>query len=179
MFALPTVVAAATLTLVLWPGDDERPTRSLCFGTLSETTAELIDDGKGGEISSQEWERKGKGDLTVMKTCVLSRGNPDSTTKRGVYSLIIEDTRIDGGQAKGAVPLGNGMTGWATATEAVARLPAACARSMGSTAPYITVTLSKSSGVEKHGAEDQDRAVRDSATVVRESAANLARAESC
>ncbi|WP_335938811.1 hypothetical protein [Streptomyces sp. PTD5-9] len=173
-------VAAVSLALALWLQDEEgRPARSLCFGSLSEATAELIDDGKGGEVSAYEKDKKGEGDLAVFKMCLVSRANPGGGTTRGIYSLIIEDTRSVAGARKGSVPLGGGATGWATATEAVAQLPAGCARRMGSTAPYITVTLSAPSQAGKHGTVDRDTAVRNSVAVVRESAANLARAQGC
>lgn len=179
---LPTVPigAAVGTALVLWPDDeDERPARSLCFGSLSEATAAPIDDGKGGEASADEQKKMGKGDLAVLKRCFVSLADPGDDTRRGIHSLITEDTRSVPGTRKGSVALGGGMADQATATEAVAQLPAGCARRTGATMPYLTVALSVPSQGEKHGTVDRDTAIRNSAVVVRESAANLARTEGC
>ncbi|MFE1404647.1 hypothetical protein ACFW5D_13490 [Streptomyces sp. NPDC058770] len=178
--AVLIVAAAVTLALTLGPGDeDERPAQSLCFGSLSEATAALIDDGKGGTVSTDEQEKKGQGDLAVLKMCFVMRDNASSDTKRGVYSLIVEDTRSVPGARKDSVPLGGGIDGWALPDTAVPQLPTGCARRMGSTAPHITVTLNAPSQEEKKGIVDRDTAIRNSAAVVRESAANLARSVGC
>ncbi len=63
--------------------------------------------------------------------------------------------------------------------KAEAQLPAGCAQRMGSTAPYITVTLSAPSQAEKKGIVDRDTAIRNAAAVVRETAVNLARISGC
>ncbi|WP_239487371.1 hypothetical protein [Streptomyces durocortorensis] len=49
--------------------------QSLCHGALSRETAELIDDGQGGEISTDEWESKGKSADYVFKACSVQRAN--------------------------------------------------------------------------------------------------------
>ncbi|MGY3676944.1 hypothetical protein [Streptomyces sp. TE33382] len=50
---------------------------------------------------------------------------------------------------------------------------------MGSTAPYITVTLIIPSQEEEKRLVDRNTAIRNSATVVREAAANLAKKYGC
>ncbi|MFF8601089.1 hypothetical protein ACF065_18345 [Streptomyces sp. NPDC015232] len=174
------LAGAAVVTASLWPDADEPPPpQSLCYGALSRKSAELIDDGKGGEVSAEEWERKGKGDYAVFKTCRVMRANQDSDSPRGIYQLIIEDTRSGPGHKKDSVPLGPGFTGWALPDRAEATLPAGCAARMGSTAPYITVTLMAPSQAEKKGLVDRDTALRNSATVIKEAAGNLAKKYGC
>ncbi|MFB7526734.1 hypothetical protein ACFC0C_00425 [Streptomyces sp. NPDC056178] len=175
------VAGVAVVTASLWPDAKEKPPlpQSLCYGALSRQTAELIDDGKGGEVSTEEWESKGKGDLTVFKTCQVMRANPDSDYPRGIYQLIIEDFRSDPGPGKDSVPLGLGFTGWVLPDEARVTLPAGCAARMGSTSPYIMVTLKAPSQEEKKSLVDRDTAIRNSAAVVREAAAKLAKKYDC
>ncbi|MFJ9676527.1 hypothetical protein ACIRP2_00485 [Streptomyces sp. NPDC101194] len=171
----------AVVTASLWPDNEEKPPlpQTLCYGALSRQTAELIDDGKGGEVSTEEWESPGKGDTAVFKTCQVLRANPDSDYPRGIFQLIISDERYDSGPRKDSVPLGSGFTGWVLPEEAEAMLPTGCAARMGSTAPYITVTLSAPSQAEKKDLVDRDTALRNSAAVVREAAAKLAKKYDC
>ncbi|MFD7530949.1 hypothetical protein ACFV8E_25665 [Streptomyces sp. NPDC059849] len=171
----------AVVTASFWPDGEKRPLpQTLCRGTLSRETAELIDDGKGGEVSAEEWESKGKStDYAVFKGCSVQRADPDSDYPREIYNLIIADTRSAPGHRKNSVPLGPGFTGWALPDEAEATLPAGCAARMGSTAPYITVTLIAPSQAEKKGLVDRDTAIHNSATVVREAATNLVKRYGC
>ncbi|MFF9507871.1 hypothetical protein ACF1BU_25550 [Streptomyces sp. NPDC014724] len=171
----------AVVTASFWPDEEKPPLpQTLCHGALSRETAELIDDGKGGEASADEWESKGKSsDYAVFKACNVLRANPDNDYPRGIYNLVIEDTRSAPYHKKGSVPLGPGFTGWALPDQAEATLPAGCAARMGSTAPYITVSLSAPSQAEKKGLVDRDTATRNSAAVVREAAAKLAKKYDC
>ena len=185
---LTIVLGAAGVAVVtgsFWPDDEKPPLpQTLCHGALSRQTAELIDDGKGGEVSTEEWERKGKStDYAVFKGCQVLRANADSDYPRGVSTLIIEDNRNDPHyQPKNSVPLGPGFTGWALPDKAEANLPAGCAARMGSTAPNITVTLmapSKEGEEEEKDVVDRNTAIRNSAAVVREAATNLAKKYRC
>lgn len=148
-------------------------------------TAELFDDGKEGEVSTEEWESKGKStDHAVFKGCQVLRANADSNYPRGVYTLIIEDNRNDPHyKPKNSVPLGPGFTGWALPDKAEANLPADCAARMGSTAPNITVTLmapSKKGEEEEKDLVDRDApAIRNNAAVVQEAATKLAKKYGC
>ncbi|MER7001287.1 hypothetical protein [Streptomyces sp. NPDC000410] len=175
------VAGVAIVTASLWPDDEKKPPlpQTLCHGTLSRQTAELIDDGKGGEVSAEEWESKGKGDVAVFKACHVLRANPDNDHSRGSFKLVIADTRGAPGHKKHSVPLGPGFTGWALPDEAKATLPSGCAARMGSTAPYIIVRLSEASQAEEKGLVDRDTAIRNSAAVVREAATNLAKKYGC
>lgn len=178
MLPAALIVCGAAVTVALWPGGEgPKPPRSLCFGTLDERTAELIDDGQGGRVDFDEFERKGQGDLAFFRSCIAKRTNPHAGTT--FYSLIMEDSKSGTGLPKGAVPLGDGLTGWALPDKAEAQLPTGCAQRMGSTAPYITVTLSAPSQAEQKGIVDRDTAIRNAATVVRETAVNLAHISGC
>ncbi|NUW05026.1 hypothetical protein, partial [Streptomyces sp. CAI 127] len=163
--------------------------QSLCHGALSRETAELIDDGQGGEISTDEWESKGKTtDYAVFKGCRVLRANPydDNDNPRGVYKLVIADTRSEPYNKKGSVPLGPGFTGWARPDLAEVTLPAGCPARMGSTAPYIEVSLDVPSQDEENLARLKrkrpvaaDVALRNNATVMREVATRLAERYDC
>lgn len=143
---------------------------------------------QGGEVSTEEWESKGKStDYAVFKACHVLRADPDDDDTRGVYKLVIEDTRTDPGDKKDAVPLGAGFTGWALPERARVTLPAGCAARMGSTAPYITVSLDVPSQDEESVAwqkaekdrVDPDTALRNNVTVMREVATRLAERYDC
>lgn len=105
------VAGVAVVAASVWPDDVEKPPlpQSLCHGALSRETAELIDDGQGGEISTDEWESKGKTtDYAVFRGCLVRRANPydDNDYPRKIYKLVIADTRSEPYNKKGSVPLG-------------------------------------------------------------------------
>ncbi|MFJ6444185.1 hypothetical protein [Streptomyces sp. NPDC091649] len=118
----------------------------------------------------------------------MLRANPhdDNDNPRGVYKLVIADTRSGPYNKKGSVPLGPGFTGWARPDLAEVTLPAGCAAGMGSTAPYIKVRLDVPSQDEENLARleekrpvDADIALRINATVMREVATRLAKRYDC
>ncbi len=178
------VAGAAVVTAALWPDTEKKPSlpQALCHGALSRQTAELIDDGKGGEVGAEEWVSPGKGDTAVFKGCAVLRANPDGNYRREIFKLVVADERHDPGSRKDSVPLGPGFKGWALPEEAKAWLPAGCAARMGSTAPYITVTFigpSKKDEEQEKDSAERDTEIRNSSAVVREAARNLARIAGC
>ncbi|MFH9138887.1 hypothetical protein [Streptomyces sp. NPDC017524] len=185
------VVGVAVVTASVWPDDKEEPPlpQSLCHGALSRETAELIDDGQGGEISTDEWESKGRTtDFAVFKACRVLRANPydDDDNPRGVYKLVIEDTSSPPGSKKGSTSLGSGLVGWALPERATVTLPAGCPARMGSTAPYVRVWLDvpsqdeeKLARLERKRPVEADIALRNNVTVMREVAARLAERYDC
>ncbi|MEU0086971.1 hypothetical protein [Streptomyces sp. NPDC006274] len=180
---LPLTVAlgaagVAVVTASLWPDGEEKPPlpQTLCHGALSRQTAELIDEGKGGEVSTEEWESPGKGDQAVFLGCSVMRANPDNDYPREIFKLVISDERYDSGPRKDSVPLGPGFKGWVRPKQAEATLPAGCAARMGSTAPYIRVTLLKPSKMDP---VDRNTAIRNNGAVVREAATKLAKKYGC
>ncbi|NML50011.1 hypothetical protein HHL19_10055 [Streptomyces sp. R302] len=175
---------AAVVTASVWPeAEKPPPPQILCHGALTRQTAELIDDGEGGEAGAEEWESKGQSsDYAVFKACSVWRVGPDDGSTRGMFGLIIQDERHDSGSRKNSVPLGAGFKGWVRPDEAEATLPPGCAARMGSTAPYVTVTLTRSwNKAEKEAMNpaERDTARRDNATVVREAATRLAERYGC
>ncbi|MFJ3997777.1 hypothetical protein [Streptomyces parvus] len=184
------VAGVAVVAASFWPEDVEKPPlpQSLCHGALSRATAELIDDGQGGgEVSAGEWESKvGTTDSAVLKECHVLRAGQDGAERRGVYKLVVEETRSATGTKKHSVPLGSGFTGWALPDRAEVTLPTGCAARMGSTAPHITASLEVPSQDEerlyRRGEEPPvapDTATRNNATVMREVATRLAERYDC
>ncbi|WP_282689737.1 MULTISPECIES: hypothetical protein [unclassified Streptomyces] len=184
------VAGVAVVAASFWPDDVEKPPlpQSLCHGALSRATAELIDDGQGsGEVSAGEWESKvGTTDSAVLKECHVLRAGQDGAERRGVYKLVVEETRSATGTKKDSVPLGSGFTGWALPDRAEVTLPTGCAARMGSAAPHVTATLEVPSQDEerlyRRGEKppvDPDTATRNNVTVMREVATRLAERYDC
>ncbi|MER7553424.1 MULTISPECIES: hypothetical protein [Streptomyces] len=184
------VAGVAVVTASVWPDDVEEPPlpQSLCHGALSRETAELIDDGQGGgEVSAGAWESKGgTTDSAVFKECHVLRTGQDGAKRRGLYKLVVEETRSTPGTKKDSVPLGSGFTGWALPDRAEVTLPAGCAARMGSAAPHITASLEVPSQDEgrlyRRGEEppvDPATATRNNVTVMREVATRLAERYDC
>ncbi|MEU8763943.1 hypothetical protein [Streptomyces sp. NPDC048659] len=180
--ATATAAAAALTAYLLWPAPQPGQTgqSALCFGSLTPRTAALIDDGQGGAVSAAEREKKGEGDHAVFRMCLLQRATAASDgTPRQVYSLIVQDSRTPVTTRAGATPLPAGTTGWALPDAAEAQLPPGCATRMGSTAPYITVTVSAPSQAAGKSPVDRATAIGNVSRVVTESAGNLARLAGC
>ncbi|MET9772196.1 hypothetical protein [Streptomyces sp. NPDC006415] len=185
------VAGVAVVTASVWSDNVEKPPlpQSLCHGALSRETAGLIDDGQGGEISTDEWESRGMTtDYAVFRGCRVLRANPydDNDNPRGVYKLVIADTRSEPYNKKGSVPLAPGFTGWASPEVAEVTLPAGCPARMGSTAPYIEASLDVPSQDEKNLARLEEKrpvaadvALRNNVTVMREVATRLAERYDC
>ncbi|MFJ4337481.1 hypothetical protein [Streptomyces sp. NPDC088915] len=174
------VAVGAVLAFALWPRDEKpAPPRSLCFGTVGERTAALLDDGPGGRIDMDEFERKGEGGFAFFRSCIARRDNPGGDGTRTTYSIVMQDAKSAVGRPKGSVPLGDGFTGWVLRDRAEAQLPAGCAAKAGSTAPHVTVELDVPFQAEKRNVVDRETAVRNSSTVLREVVTNLARNLGC
>ena len=184
------VAGVAVVAASFWPDDVEKPPlpQSLCHGALSRATAELVDDGQGGgEVSAGAWESKGgTTDSAVLKECYVLRAGRDGVKRRGLYKLVVEETRSAPGTKKDSVPLGSGFTGWALPDRAVVTLPASCAARMGSAAPHVTASLEVPSQDEerlyRRGEKppvDPDTATRNNVTVMREVATRLTKRYDC
>ncbi|MGQ4733175.1 hypothetical protein ACUN3E_36655 [Streptomyces sp. Ju416(a)] len=184
------VAGLAVVAASVWPDDVEKPPlpQSLCHGALSRETAELIDDGQGGgEVSAGAWESKGgTTGPAVLKECHVLRAGQDGVKRRGLYKLVVEETRSAPGTKKDSVPLGSGFTGWALSDRAEVNLPAGCAARMGSAAPHVTASLEVPSQDEerlyRRGEKppvDPDTATRNNVTVMREVATRLAERYDC
>ncbi|WP_097887111.1 hypothetical protein [Streptomyces sp. st140] len=183
------IAGVAAVAASVWPDDVEKPPlpQSLCHGALSRETAELIDDGRGGEVSAGAWESEGgSNDDGVFKECHVLRADQDGVRRRGVYKLVVEETRSAPGMKKASVPLGPGFTGWALPDRAEVTLPTGCAARMSSDAPHIQASLDVPSQDEerlyRRGEKppvDPDTATRNNATVMREVVTRLAERYGC
>ncbi|MFI7896440.1 hypothetical protein ACIFUY_35055 [Streptomyces sp. CACIS-1.16CA] len=184
------VAGVAVVAASFWPDDVEKSPlpQSLCHGALSRATAELIDDGQGGgEVSAGAWESKGgTTDSAVLRECHVLRAGQDGAERRGLYKLVVEETRSTPGTKEDSVPLGSGFTGWALPDRAEVTLPAGCAARMGSAAPRVTASLEVPSQDEerlyRRGEKPPvapDTATRNNATVMREVATRLAERYDC
>ncbi|MCA1273868.1 hypothetical protein ACIPQH_25650 [Streptomyces rubiginosohelvolus] len=183
------IAGVAAVAASVWPDDVEKPPlpQSLCHGALSRETAELIDDGRGGEVSAGAWESEGgSNDDGVFKECHVLRADQDGVRRRGVYKLVVEETRSAPGTKKDSLPLGPGFTGWALPDRAEVTLPTGCAARMGSDALHIKASLDVPSQDEerlyRRGEKppvDPDTATRNNATVMRELATRLAERYGC
>ncbi|WP_326697362.1 hypothetical protein OG909_08495 [Streptomyces sp. NBC_01754] len=182
------VAGVAVVTATVWSDNvEEQPLpQSLCHGALSRKTAELIDDGQGGVVSTDEWEGKGRSTNYVFKECAVWRVNPGEIYARDLFGLTIEGNPMPSERKEGAVPLGPGFTGWALPDQATATLPDGCAAGMGWNTPYIRVRLSVKSQdedrlarLEQEPPVDPDIATRNNATVVREAVTRLAKRYNC
>ncbi|MFH9682990.1 hypothetical protein [Streptomyces globisporus] len=183
------IAGVAVVAASVWPDDVEKPPlpQSLCHGALSRETAELIDDGRGGEASAGAWESKGSTtDSAVFKECHVLRADQDGAKRRGVYKLVVEETRSAPGTKKNSVLLGPGFTGWALPDRAEVILPTGCAARMGSAVPHVKASLDVPSQDEerlyRRGEKppvDPDTATRNNATVMREVATRLAEQYDC
>ncbi|MFK0134388.1 hypothetical protein ACIQRZ_28955 [Streptomyces rubiginosohelvolus] len=183
------IAGVAAVAASVWPDDVEKPPlpQSLCHGALSRETAELIDDGRGGEVSAGAWESEGgSNDDGVFKECHVLRADQDGVRRRGVYKLVVEETRSAPGTKKDSLPLGPGFTGWALPDRAEVTLPTGCAARMGSDALHIKASLDVPSQDEerlyRRGEKppvDPDTATRNNATVMREVATRLAERYGC
>ncbi|MFI7328738.1 hypothetical protein ACIBQ3_29390 [Streptomyces rubiginosohelvolus] len=147
-----------------------------------------MEDGQGGgEISAGAWESKHRThEHAVLKACHVLRAGQDGAERRGVYKLVVEDTRTAPGTRKDSVPLGSGFTGWALPDRAEVTLPTGCAVRMGSAAPHLTASLDVPSQDEerlyRRGEKppvDLDTALPNNATVMREAATRLAERYDC
>ncbi|TYR58391.1 hypothetical protein [Streptomyces parvus] len=184
------VAGVAVVAASVWSDDVEEPPlpQSLCHGALSRETAELIDDGQGGgEVSAGAWESEGgTTGSAVLKECHVLRAGQDGAKRRGVYKLVVEETRSAPGAKKDSVPLGPGFTGWALPDRAEVTLPTGCAARMGSAAPHVKASLDVPSQDEerlyRRGEKppvDPDTATRNNVTVMREVATRLAERYDC
>ncbi|MFD7530948.1 hypothetical protein ACFV8E_25660 [Streptomyces sp. NPDC059849] len=189
--ALPAVlvVAAAVLTAVsLWPTELKKLRKeNLCLGMLTEKTAGLIQDGKGGAVLVDEFIPESSGSATkpadpIFSTiCFVNRRNADDkSSMRTLYTLDMSTADTLNDLPKGATPIGNGLTGWVGQRQSEVELPGGCAKKMKRPdAQHIRVTL-KISPVTIVGRDwNYTSLMKDSRTVVLEAVENLTKQYDC
>ncbi|MFI9490782.1 MULTISPECIES: hypothetical protein [Streptomyces] len=189
--ALPAVlvVAAAVVTTInLWPTELKKlREQNLCLGMLTERTAGLLQDGKGGAVVVDEFVPNSAGSATkpadpvFATTCFVNRGNTDDkSSMRLQYTLDVTSTNTLDDPPKDATPIGNGLTGWIGQRQSEVQLPDGCAREMKRPdAQHIGVTL-KISPVAIAGRDwDYASLMKDSHTVILEAVENLTKQYGC
>ncbi|MFC9860035.1 MULTISPECIES: hypothetical protein [unclassified Streptomyces] len=181
---LPAVLLAATAAVTavrMWPSPlKDLRAQNLCLGMLTEKTARLLDDHKGGKPAVDEDRSEGAGADPVFSTvCFVGRGTSEDTTPRIQYTLDVRPADAPNEPMKGATPLTDGRSGWVGPRQSEVQLPTACPKRMKTDAPYVTVTLKVAPGVV--AAENWDEAALTAAsrTVALEAVDNLTEQYDC
>lgn len=189
--ALPAVlVLAATVvtTVTLWPTELKKlREQNLCLGMLTEQTAGLLQDGKGGAVLVEEFipdsqEGAAKSADPVFSTiCFVNRENTeDKSGTRLLYTLEVDSTDMLSDPREGSTGIGDGSTGWVGRRQSEVPLPEGCARKMKRPdARYITVTLKVSPAAIAGRDWDYTSLMKDSRTVIVEAVENLAKQYDC
>ncbi|NEB35613.1 hypothetical protein [Streptomyces sp. SID14515] len=183
---LPAALVVAAVDL--WPTELKKlREQNLCLGMLTEETAGLLQDGKGGAVQVDEFIPNSSGSAAEPKDpifstiCFVNRvGAEDKSSARLQYTLDVRPTETLNDPPKGATRIGNGLMGWVGRRRSEVQLPDGCAKEMKRPdAQYVTVTL-KISPVAVVG-QDWNYAslMKDSRTVIVEAVENLTRQYDC
>ncbi|MFD9287700.1 hypothetical protein ACFWBV_05165 [Streptomyces sp. NPDC060030] len=189
--ALPAVLvlaAAVVAAVELRPTELRRlREQNLCLGMLTEQTAGLLQDGKGGDVVVDEFIPNSSGsaaepaDPIFSTICSVNRKNADDEDGlRLQYTLDVRSTSTLNDRPKGGTPVGDGLTGWVGPRQSEVQLPGGCEKKMRRPdARYITVSL-KVSPVAVTGRDwDYPSLTRDSRTVVLDAVENLTKQYDC
>jgi hypothetical protein len=181
------VVAAAAVTAInMWPTElRELREKNLCLGMLTEETAGLIEDGKGGAVRVEEFpDSSGSAtkpaDPVFSTTCYVHRENPGGETKRLQYSLGVDYGSTLRDSPEGSTYIGEGLTGWVGQRQSEVQLPDGCAKKMRRPdARYITVSLTVSPVAIVGRDWNYASLMKDSRTIILEAVDNLTRQYDC
>ncbi|MFJ2437319.1 hypothetical protein ACIOWM_29300 [Streptomyces anulatus] len=186
--AVLVVAAAVVATVKLWPTELKTLRgQNLRLGLLTERTAGLIQDGKGGAVLVEEFIPNSSGSATkpadpIFSTiCFVNRKNADDkSSMRLQYTLDVRSTDTLNDPPKGSTPIRDGLTGWVGQRQSEVQLPDGCAKEMRRPdAQYISVTL-KISPVAIVGRDwDYASLKKDSRTVILEAVENLTKQYDC
>ncbi|MEU2903776.1 hypothetical protein ABZ771_12965 [Streptomyces globisporus] len=186
--AVLVVAAAVVATVQLWPTELKKlREQNLCLGMLTEQTAGLIHDGKGGAVVVDESIPDSSGSATkasdpIFSTiCLVNRKNAeDKSSMRLQYTLDVRPTDTLNDRPKGATPVKGGLTGWVGQRQSEVQLPDGCAKEMKRPeARYITVTLKISQNTLVGQDWDYASLMKDSRTVIVEAVENLTKQYDC
>ncbi|MEV7949974.1 hypothetical protein [Streptomyces rubiginosohelvolus] len=186
--AVLVVAAAVVATVQLWPTELKKlREQNLCLGMLTEQTAGLIHDGKGGAVVVDESVPDSSGSATkasdpIFSTiCFVNRKNADDkSSMRLQYTLDVRPTDTLDDRPKGATPVKGGLTGWVGQRQSEVQLPDGCAKEMKRPeARYITVTLKISQNTLVGQDWDYASLMKDSRTVIVEAVENLTKQYDC
>ncbi|MFH9670595.1 hypothetical protein ACH4LQ_35925 [Streptomyces globisporus] len=186
--AVLVVAAGVVATVQLWPTELKKlREQNLCLGMLTEQTAGLIHDGKGGAVVVDESIPDSSGSATkasdpIFSTiCFVNRKNAeDKSSMRLQYTLDVRPTDTLNDRPKGATPVKGGLTGWVGQRQSEVQLPDGCAKEMKRPeARYITVTLKISQNTLVGQDWDYASMMKDSRTVIVEAVENLTKQYDC
>ncbi|WP_367539725.1 hypothetical protein [Streptomyces globisporus] len=186
--AVLVVAAAVVATVQLWPTELKKlREQNLCLGMLTEQTAGLIHDGKGGAVVVDESIPDSSGSATkasdpIFSTiCFVNRKNAeDKSSMRLQHTLDVRPTDTLNDRPKGATPVKGGLTGWVGQRQSEVQLPDGCAKEMKRPeARYITVTLKISQNTLVGQDWDYASLMKDSRTVIVEAVENLTKQYDC
>ncbi|AWL88077.1 hypothetical protein AB0H24_24875 [Streptomyces globisporus] len=186
--AVLVVAAGVVATVQLWPTELKKlREQNLCLGMLTEQTAGLIHDGKGGAVVVDESIPDSSGSATkasdpIFSTiCFVNRKNAeDKSSMRLQYTLDVRPTDTLNDRPKGATPVKGGLTGWVGQRQSEVQLPDGCAKEMKRPeARYITVTLKISQNTLVGQDWDYASLMKDSRTVIVEAVENLTKQYDC
>ncbi|WP_330300386.1 hypothetical protein [Streptomyces sp. NBC_00503] len=176
------VVAAAVVAAVqLWPSTlKDLRAQNLCLGMLTEQTAGLLSDGKGGRVSVDEHKAgKSGADPVFSTTCFVIRVPEKATEGPLQYTLAVRPADTLNSPAKGAATLPGSRSGWVGPRQSEVQLPAGCPKKMKADTEYATVTLEVAPGVVVAGNWDDAALAAASRTVILEAVDNLAKQYDC
>lgn len=177
------VVAAVVVTVgQLWPSPlKDLRAKNLCLGMLTDETASLLYDRKGGKLVVDESRpsKDEQADPVFSTICFVGRETDKGGGTRGQYTLDVQPANTVNEPPKGASPFTDGGSGWVSPRQSEVQLPASCPKKMRTDAEYVTVVLKVAPGVVV--AEDWNDAalIKASHTVVQEAVANLAEQYEC
>lgn len=186
--AVLVVAAAVVAGINLWPTELRKlREQNLCLGMLTEKTAGVLQDGKGGALRVEESVPNSSGsesreaDPIFSTICHVNRQNAeDEKSARLQYTLDVTDTSTVNDPPEGATHIGEGLTGWVGRRQSEVQLPAECAKAMKRPdAQHITVTLKASPGVIAGRDWNYPSLMKDSRTVILEAVDNLTRQYDC
>ncbi|MFF9248956.1 hypothetical protein [Streptomyces globisporus] len=186
--AVLVVAAGVVATVQLWPTELKKlREQNLCLGMLTEQTAGLIHDGKGGAVVVDESIPDSSGSATkasdpIFSTiCFVNRKNAeDKSSMRLQYTLDVRPTDTLNDRPKGATPVKGGLTGWVGQRQSEVQLPDGCAKEMKRPeARYITITLKISQNTLVGQDWDYASLMKDSRTVIVEAVENLTKQYDC
>lgn len=182
---LVLVVAAACVAAVqLWPSrmKDMRASR-LCLGMLTERTAGLLYDGKGGGLTADEYNASRSGakssDPVFRTICFVNRHDEKGTSDRTQYTLDVRPIEAPDDPAKDATPVGGGLSGWIGPRQSEVLLPDSCTGPMRTAAPHVRVTLKVAPGVVAREDWDTAALIAKSRTVIMEGVDSLTEQYDC
>nr|WSW42393.1 hypothetical protein OG296_04200 [Streptomyces sp. NBC_01001]WSW63165.1 hypothetical protein OG513_33885 [Streptomyces sp. NBC_00998] len=176
------VVAAAVLAAVqLWPSPlKDLRAQNLFLGMLTEKTAGLLSDGKGGRLTVDEDTSGGvEADPVFSTICFVNRAPEGDAADRLQYTVDARPANTLNDAVKDATRLADGHSGWVGPRQSEVQLPSGCPKKMKTDAEYVTVTLKVAPGIVVAENWDEAALVAASRTVILEAVDNLAKQYDC